>query len=321
MLVTSGASCPRREIPSTPLQSAFAGPPTTGEVIRHVNANSVAIRSLRARGASVSVPGTRSLRAELAIERPSRLRLKADATLIGPVLDLGSNDDLFWMWTRQADSPSVYFCRHDQFYESSARQVLPVEPTWLISALGIVELDPLGQHSGPVSAGPGKLELRSVISTPEGALTRVLILHDTQGWVLEQHLYDAQQQLLATSLASQHRHDAATGVALPHRVEIRLPPAAMSFVLDIDRYELNQLDSQNWQMWQMPQPRGYPLTDLASPNFRLSRPLAMGGGEGSNSATPRVHTGPSPAMSVPETAPRPRWDRRRSRRIRHLFGR
>ncbi|MCH2127858.1 MAG: hypothetical protein MK179_01880 [Pirellulaceae bacterium] len=321
LFVASGASCPRRKELRAPLQPAFTGPPTTADVMRQVNGNSAGVLSLQTRGASLSVSGTRSLRAELSVQQPRRLRLKADASLLGNVLDLGSNDDMFWMWTRQDNPPTVYFCRHDQFYTSAARQVLPVSPDWLISALGIVKLDPVGQHRGPVPAGPGRLELRSLIPTPEGPLTRVLILDDTQGWVLEQHLYDAQQQLLASALSAEHRRDPQTGVTLAHQVEVRLPPTGMSFVLQVDRYEINMLDHQHWQLWQMPQTGDYPLADLASPQLRLPSLPAR-----AVAATPRqgqlVFPPQSGASDAQPPTPSPsRAARRRSRRIRDFFGR
>ena len=315
VLAASGASCPRRSIPSSALQPVFLGPPTTLQVIQKINDNSAPIRQLRAHGARLSLPGTPTLRAELAIERPRRLRLKADTTLTGAELDLGSNDDLFWMWVKRADPPAVYYCRHDQFYTSSARQVLPVEPTWLISALGVVTLDQSGQHSGPVAVGPGKLEMRSVVLTPEEALTRVLILHDTQGWVLEQHLYNGKHQLLASSRMSRHRHDSSTGVTLPHHVEICLPPVGMSFVIDVDRYEINQLDSRNWQMWQTPHPQGVPLADLASPYLRFSSP-GIANTTGMSTPPPHDRQGALQPLSPNVTR-----SSQRSRRLRDLFSR
>ena len=53
-------------------------------------------------------------------------------------LDLGSNDAEFWFWIRRNDPPGVYFCRHDQFAAlSPARQMIPIQPDWLIDALGV----------------------------------------------------------------------------------------------------------------------------------------------------------------------------------------
>ena len=268
-----GASCPKRTTSGPRLPPAFVGPPTLDEVIRQINVNSASIHQLQGQSATLRIPGLPTLRTEIALERPQRFRLRADHMLTGSEVDLGSNEDLFWIWVRQADPPAVYFAQNQQYYSSAARQILPVEPTWLISALGVVELDPMGQHSGPTSAGPGQLAVTSRIETPGGPLQRVLILHDTQGTVLEQHLYDAQQRRLASSYTSQHQQDPHSGVILPHHVKIELPMTGLQFSIDVDRYHVNQLGNSRWQLWQMPRPPGYPLTDLASPNLKLSGPL------------------------------------------------
>jgi hypothetical protein len=296
------------------LQPAFVGPPTTEQVIQQINSNANSIRQLRARGASLHIPGAPSLRAELALERSRRFRLSANTTFAGTELDLGSNDELFWIWIRRAEPQAMYYCRHDQYYNSAARRLLPVEPTWLTAALGVVELDPLGRHSGPVAAGPGRLELRSIIPSPAGNLTRVMILHDTQGWIREQHLYDAHGQLLASSLASDHRRDPATGATLPHHVEIRLPPAGMSFALQVDHYEVNQIGQQDWQLWQVPRQPGLPLVDLAASGLHV--PAWSGGGGGIQSGA----QAPTPVVAPQASSDsRPRWSRRRP--LRRLFGR
>ena len=86
---------------------------------------------------------------------PKRFRLRAETGITGPELDLGSNDEVYWMWVKRADRPAVYWGRHDQFYQSAARDLLPVPPDWLIEALGVVQLDPTGQHEGPFQNRPG----------------------------------------------------------------------------------------------------------------------------------------------------------------------
>ena len=68
------------------------------------------------------------------IQRPRCFRLRADG--IGPEVDLGSNDQLFWFWIKRSQPPAIYFCRHDQFATSRARQMIPIHPNWLIEALG-----------------------------------------------------------------------------------------------------------------------------------------------------------------------------------------
>ncbi len=53
------------------------------------------------------------------------------------MLDVGSNSELFWFWVREAPTRAVLFSRHDQFAQSAAAQILPIEPTWLPEALGL----------------------------------------------------------------------------------------------------------------------------------------------------------------------------------------
>ena len=94
-----------------------------------------AIRSLTVTGASITIPDTMNLpilTANIAAERPGRFRLTAGTAITGQEIDLGSNDELFWMWVRRNQPPAVYFCRHDQFANSAIRQMMPVEPAWLL---------------------------------------------------------------------------------------------------------------------------------------------------------------------------------------------
>ena len=270
VLAAGGSSCPKQGATVPHMQPVFDQLPPLGEVIRVVNSNSATVHRLQARGATISAPQTPSLSADLAIERPRKIRLRAGTRLGGPELDLGSNDELFWFWVKRNQPPAVYFARHDEFYTSAARQILPVEPHWLISALGIVKLDPLGKHSGPYSAGAGRLEVRSVIPSPAGDLVRRLIIHDRYGWVLEQHLYDSSGQLMASALASHHQAVSSGKLILPRRVEIRLgPPSGMSFVIEVTDYSLNYIEGSPNGWWSPPQPQGDPLVDLADPRLQL----------------------------------------------------
>ncbi len=117
-------------------------PPGAGleQVIAAVNRNNSQIRELYSDSATLSGPGYPTLRAHIAYQRPRNFRLKADG--FGPEVDLGSNDQFFWFWVKRSQPPALYFCRHDQFPTSRARQMIPIDPDWLIDALGTLEIDP-----------------------------------------------------------------------------------------------------------------------------------------------------------------------------------
>ena len=148
--------------------------PTIEQVIQAVNQNNSRIQTFTTNQAALSVPGWPTLPASVVFERPGRLRIRGDTGLTGPEIDLGSNDELFWFWVRRNQPPAIFFCRHDQFATCPARQMIPIEPKWLIEALGVAELDPRLPYQGPPQLiGPDRLEIRAVRETPNGPTTKI----------------------------------------------------------------------------------------------------------------------------------------------------
>ncbi len=259
----SGASCPQ----TRPEPRILPPRPTLSQVIQAVNNNNSRIQSFSTTQASLSVPGIPSLRANLAFERPRRFRLRAD--LLGsPELDLGSNESQFWFWVKRNEQPAVYFCAHDQFATSPARQMVPVDPTWLIEALGVVELDPAAVHDGPIMQPRDRLEIRTTRQTPAGPALRSLVIDAGTGWVLQQHLFDAQGRMIAKSVASRHRRDPLSGVVMPRVVKLDFPTANPPFSMRIDlgNLQINRpLEGDPNQLWAMPCYQGFPPVDLCQP--------------------------------------------------------
>jgi hypothetical protein len=272
LVAASGASCPTmRQQLAQPAPVVFTAPPSLQQVVDVVNANSAPIQQLQTDTATLSVPGMPSLRASIAMQRPRNFRLRASFIGMGRVLDLGSNDQLFWALV---DAPqlasalpkAVYYARHDQFRHSAARQVLPIQPDWLIDAFGVVQLSPAATPEGPYAHGPGQLEIRTRTAALDGDVTRVIVMDDRYGWILEQHWYDSRGQLIGSVFTSNHRYDPVQGVSLPHRVEVRLPPPHQPLQIEVQGYSVNQLYGDPAQLWTMPVLDGYPLVDLAAPS-------------------------------------------------------
>jgi hypothetical protein len=258
----------RRNV-TEPSPVAFTTIPVREEVLQAINANSGRITSLQTQGATVSIPGVPSITADIAIERPHKFRFRAGTSLLGPELDLGSNDELFWFWAQRAPQSSVFFARHDQFATSRAKQMIPIEPSWLMEALGVVEIDPNSVIEGPVTAGSDRVQMKTLVHTSGGQFTRLLHIHKTYGWVLEQHLYDGGGQLVASARASQHQYYPLDGISLPQQVDITVPASGLQFQLVVDRYAVNQPLGDSVALFNLPrkQLQSYPFVDLADPNF------------------------------------------------------
>lgn len=262
---TMGAGCPRRfqnNASQTPM--VFTQAPTLEQVAATINNNTQRVRGLRATGASLRISGFPSLRTSLALERPLRFRMQAGMGLTGTELDLGSNEDVFWMWAKRSEPPVTYFARHAEYDAGAAREILPLPPQWIIEALGLVEIRPDGNWKGPRPLGDGRVEIRGVAMTPSGPLTKVFVVDDQRGIILEQHVYDHSGQLLATAIASQHQFDSQNQVTLPRQVAIQLPPAQLAFTLEADGYQINDAAGSSMATWTMPQIPGSQLVPLAA---------------------------------------------------------
>lgn len=248
---------------------AFSALPGPEEAVGAVNANTHRVQSLQTQGASVSIPGLPSINADIQLERPRHLRFRAGTQLLGPELDLGANDELFWLWAARMPESAVYFARHEQFASSRARELLSLEPAWLIEALGLVEIDPATVIEGPHADGKDRVRLKTTLATSGRPCTRLLILHSKYAWVLEQHVYDERQQLLASSRTSGHEFYSLDGVSLPKRIEISMPQGQMRFQLDVTRWGINQPLPEGAAQFDLPRATlsQYPFIDMADPNF------------------------------------------------------
>jgi len=225
LVCLSGAQCPRIfRGPKLPVPHILPAAPTLEQVTQVVNGNSSQIQSLLATEATLSGTGFPMLRTKLAFQRPKRFRLQAEL-LTSPELDVGSNDDLYWFWAKRNEPAAVYYCRREQFAQSPARQMIPIEPDWLIEAMGVVEFDPALPHEGPIVLPDGRLEVRTCRETSAGPVIKSTILHAQSGWVLEQRFYDAANRLVARAVASRHQRDPLSGVTLPGVVDISCPLA------------------------------------------------------------------------------------------------
>ena len=270
-----GASCPRQlRAPSTVTAPVvFFGEPSLDDVIQVVNGNTRRISQLQAIDATLAVPGFPALQTSLALERPRRLRIQAGSGLTGTELDLGSNDELFWLWTKRNEPPAVYYAYHHQHAAVEMANILPVSPDWLIESLGLVELDPTAHYQGPTRLGNGQLEIRYTVGADQGGVTKVLVLDGQRGYILQQQVFDQQGRMLAVAKASAFQFDPLNLASLPRRLEIQLPPAQMRFTLQVDYFAINQLYGDPAQLWALPSLGEIPYVNLAEPQ---STPYAVG---------------------------------------------
>jgi hypothetical protein len=261
--------------PGAPIPQVLPQAATLDQVITAVNENSARARSGVATQAYLSVPGAIRLSARLAFETPRRFRLKGRTTISGDELDVGMNDELFWLWVKRGvPENALYYCRHEQFAQSSARRIMPVEPEWLVEALGLPTFQPFEEHQGPVPVGAGRLEIRSRRRTASGEMTKITVVDAQRAVVLAQHLYDSQNRLIASAVTSNHIRDGVSGANLPRQIDLQMPTTQLQMRIDVVDWQINTLGPEQADNWALPNKTddGTQYIDLADPSLQFTMP-------------------------------------------------
>ena len=105
-------------------------------------------------------------------------------------------------------------------------------------------------------------------------MTRLTVVDAARALVLEQHLYDANGQRIASSVTSNHIHDGLSGANMPRQIDLQLPSTRMKMRIDVVDWKLNALTPEEAGMWTKPDytATGAPNVDLADPNLQFQLP-------------------------------------------------
>lgn len=277
MLLCASTGCRffQRRSALEPTPIVFHESPTLEQLCLAVNANTTRVITLQTRDARLQLRGLPNISVDLAYEQPRRLRFRAGTGFTGQELDLGSNDELFWFWAKQNQPQALMFARHADFARSPNRSMIPIEPTWIIDAMGLPQFDPNLRHEGPLPNGKN-LEIRSHVPAADGEMTKVTVLHSQYAWVLSQQVIDSRGRLIASAQATDHEYYPSLQVALPRKVAISLPPVGLQFAIESSGYSINVPLADSAALFALPEGQlSGPLIDLADPRFALPAPTAQ----------------------------------------------
>jgi len=113
-----------------------------------------------------------------------------------------------------------------------------------------------------------RLRIETVRNTPAGTSVKVTIVDGSQGYVLEQHLYDEQRRRIASAVAGGHRLDPLSGLVMPTSVQIDCPTAQLNIRITLGNVQINRLTGESPALWTIPNIPGSPMVDISDPQFR-----------------------------------------------------
>jgi hypothetical protein len=260
--------------------------PTLEQVTGAVNQNSRAVQSLMTDNAKLS--GSQfptSLDCTVAYRRENQLRVTGGTPLTGQEFDFGSNPELFWLWIKRNQQKATYFCRHEEYRHCPTHEVLPLNPNWLQSALGLVMFSPHERHEGPFRTDDNRWIVRSRMPTPQGEYVKITTIHPRTACVLRQDIYDARQRALAHIDIKEHHRDAVNDLVISQVVDLKMPTAGVELTLQLGSPTINPPTGIASSSFEMPLFSGYDLVNVCDPNLCPAP----------NGASPGVYQSPGPS--------------------------
>ena len=273
---------------------AEKAPPTFAEdftkerLVEHINQNierTGACPAWRCDRASVKMTGVPAkLSATLAVRAPHSLRLRVALPLgAGDVLDLGSNDEHFWMWMKDGQATPVMTVRHDEFDQvaRAAPMPIPVHPDWLMEVLGVIPLDPEEYELVRPGGNQPYVDLVATRVSPDGErVQRIVRVNPRHGLIVEHRLQKLNGELLAKAALAEHYQDPASKAVVPRVIIVDLVAEGrpMSLTLTLDGMDVNSasLATEDY-LWAIPDIPGSERVDMAQwlrSQGRLRAPVA-----------------------------------------------
>ena len=283
----------RQTEPAIPM--AFSNAPSLEQLTSSINKNTNNVRQIQS-AVKVSMDGVPAkLTGNLAIERPNNIRIQAGVLGVPDLgVDIGSNDSVFWVWSKASVGgmePVMLYSTHEAFSQSRAAKTIPIQPQWISQALGLVTFDSRDEHTGPFQRNDGRVEIRSRIKSPQGDVTRVVVVDPKYGTINRVTMYDSSNTRLAYADAYRYSYDAEHQVRLPRHVEIYFndPNTGKQNKLSIalDSVTLNAFYGDRETIWAMPQPADVRKIDISRVNLQPSSNVPSGNNQQSQSSTTR----------------------------------
>ncbi len=233
------------------------------EVIGYLNDNTHKLMAWKTDNATIATRGKGGIpihvRAEIAVESPRKFRLIAYSP-VGREVDLGSNPEKFWFWSKHNEEKHVFTASHDKEIGSSYR--VPFQPDWIIESLGVIDIDPEKTTMLPGDPGSNTVYLMADRVSPQRQKIRKRTVVDLcRGVVREHSLFDARGQMIARAVLSNHSLDTTSQAMLPKRIALDWPQAELHMTMDLSDIEVNPAYIPE-ELWKVPKITGYPVFDL-----------------------------------------------------------
>lgn len=186
-------------------------------IVKEINARNDKIRSVYVADVDIRLQRRMTVKAtgEMAFEKPKRFRLKVWHRLTGKEVDVGSNDQYFWFWSKRMDPPALHYARHEDLSKTMLK--MPLNPTWMVESLNVGHIEmsnvEVGQFKGYWAVFQAR---KSAIGEP---VTLMTLVDPQRKIIVGRYLYN-QQGKMVVSTETQGFYTDRSGAVIPQHILI-----------------------------------------------------------------------------------------------------
>jgi hypothetical protein len=211
-------------------------------LIKKINERNEAIRNFSVDSMPIKFQQNKiSLRVngQLALQKDKHFRLIISHKLSGKELDIGSNENIFWFWSRRMKPPVYNFASYDNLSKTMLRSTL--NPNWFMEALDFGKLS-FNSKAYKYNDNLMLSEERNAINGEQ--LTSIILIDPKKEVVLGKYLYDSKNRMLASCEYSDFANQ------IPNKINICWHEENIKMIWDLSKIKINQ--NINPGIWEMP---------------------------------------------------------------------
>lgn len=239
-------------------------PATSSQLVGYLNTQASQLQSIRYTNVYIDVklgggPSIALNDSSLVCAKPRNFLLVGGRHIAANLVNIGSNDREFWMYTKVPDKTYLY-CSHAEFPQAGRQLPVPFDPDWVLQALGMTTYDPNVAYKVDTDQKNGEHRLSWDTTTPQGVPVRREIVFS--GWettgkqpqVKRHVIYSSANKVIATAevrevAAVKVGRDPQTGkdafVQVPTVVTLSWPQQESRMDLDLKKPTVNERMSES----------------------------------------------------------------------------
>lgn len=219
--------------------------------IKTINERNRKIESIFVNNMTIKVKQNISIvvHGRLAMQKKNLFRLNVWHDFFGKEMDIGSNESLFWFWSKRMDNPALYYAKHEDLGKTMLKT--PLNPGWLMESLNLGEINTDNIEIAKFKNFWALIQSRK---SANGENVSVVTLIDPQKTVVVgRYLYNSDGKLVASAETADFSRDFTTNALIPKKIYIIWYEERVEMEWHLNTPQINTSINPNY--WVMPNSR------------------------------------------------------------------